>query len=96
VLRSLRVLRVLRLITGVPTLRRAVAGLLAVLPGMGSIVLLVRLIYYVFAVMATKLFGGITPTWSHPACATPAPSPRRSATVQCARSSRKKICRLPL
>jgi hypothetical protein len=33
VLRSLRVLRVLRLITGVPTLRRVVAGLLAALPG---------------------------------------------------------------
>jgi voltage-gated sodium channel len=57
VLRSLRVLRVLRLITGVPTLRRVVAGLLAALPGMGSIVFLIGLIYYVFAVMATKLFG---------------------------------------
>jgi voltage-gated sodium channel len=61
VLRSLRVLRVLRLITGVPTLRRVVAGLLAALPGMGSIVLLIGLIYYVFAVMATKLFGGDYP-----------------------------------
>ena len=57
VLRSLRVLRVLRLITGVPTLRRVVAGLLAALPGMGSIVFLIGLIYYVFGVMATKLFG---------------------------------------
>jgi voltage-gated sodium channel len=61
VLRSLRVLRVLRLITGVPTLRRVVAGLLAALPGMGSIVFLIGLIYYVFAVMATKLFGGDEP-----------------------------------
>jgi voltage-gated sodium channel len=57
VLRALRVLRVLRLITAVPTLRRVVAGLLAALPGMGSIVFLIGLIYYVFAVMATKLFG---------------------------------------
>ena len=61
VLRSLRVLRVLRLITGVPTLRRVVAGLLAALPGMGSIVLLIGLIYYVFAIMATKLFGDDNP-----------------------------------
>jgi len=61
VLRALRVLRVLRLITVVPTLRRVVAGLLAALPGMGSIVLLIGLIYYVFAVMATKLFGGENP-----------------------------------
>ena len=61
VLRALRVLRVLRLITAVPTLKRVVAGLLASLPGMGSIVLLISLIYYVFAVMATKLFGADNP-----------------------------------
>jgi len=57
VLRALRVLRVLRLMTAVPTLRRVVAGLLAALPGMGSIVLLIALLYYVFAVIATKLYG---------------------------------------
>jgi voltage-gated sodium channel len=61
VLRALRILRVLRLITAVPALKRVVAGLLAALPGMGSIVLLIGLIYYVFAVMATKLFGEIKP-----------------------------------
>ena len=61
VLRSLRVLRVLRLITGVPTLRRVVAGLLAALPGMGAIVFLIGLIYYVFAVMATQMFGEDNP-----------------------------------
>jgi voltage-gated sodium channel len=57
VLRALRVLRVLRLITAVPALRRVVEGLLAALPGMGSIVLLIGLLYYVFAVMATKMYG---------------------------------------
>jgi voltage-gated sodium channel len=61
VLRALRVLRVLRLITAVPTLKRVVAGLLASLPGMGSIVLLIGLIYYVFAVMGVKLFGESNP-----------------------------------
>ena len=61
VLRALRVLRVLRLITALPALKRVVAGLLAALPGMGSIVLLIGLIYYVFAVMATKLFGEAKP-----------------------------------
>jgi voltage-gated sodium channel len=61
VLRALRILRVLRLITTVPALKRVVAGLLAALPGMGSIVLLFGLIYYVFAVMATKLFGDDKP-----------------------------------
>ncbi|MEA2903038.1 MAG: voltage-gated sodium channel [Alphaproteobacteria bacterium] len=62
VLRALRILRVLRLITAVPTLKRVVAGLMASLPGMGSIVLLIGLIYYVFAVMATKLFGQDNPS----------------------------------
>jgi voltage-gated sodium channel len=57
VLRALRVLRVLRLITIVPALRRVVGGLIASLPGMGSIALLLLLLFYVFAVMATQLFG---------------------------------------
>jgi voltage-gated sodium channel len=62
VLRTLRVLRVLRLITVVPALRRVVAGLLASLPGMGSIVLLIGLLYYVFAIMANKLYGDDFPS----------------------------------
>src|SRR5690349_8613181 len=41
VLRALRILRVLRLITAIPTLKRVVAGLLASLPGMGSILFLI-------------------------------------------------------
>jgi voltage-gated sodium channel len=61
VLRALRILRVLRLITAVPSLRRVVAGLITALPGMGSILLLLLLIFYVFSVMAAKLFGS-----SHP------------------------------
>ncbi len=61
VLRALRVLRVLRLITAVPSLQRVVGGLVSALPGMGSITLLLALILYVFAVMATKLFGQTHP-----------------------------------
>ncbi|MBS7791485.1 ion transporter [Roseococcus sp. SDR] len=59
VLRALRVLRVLRLISVVPSLRNVVEAMLGALPGMGSIVLLMALLFYVFAVMATKLFGGV-------------------------------------
>src|ERR1700704_532085 len=61
VLRALRILRVLRLITAIPSLKRVVAGLLASLPGMGSILFLIGLIYYVFAVIGTKLFGLTNP-----------------------------------
>ena len=63
VLRALRVLRVLRLITVLPSLRRVVSGLIAALPGMGSIVMLLAVLYYVFSVMATQLFGAAFPEW---------------------------------
>ena len=63
VLRALRILRVLRLISVVPSLRRVVGGLVAALPGMGSIVLLLSLVFYVFAVMTTKLYGAFFPEW---------------------------------
>lgn len=61
VLRALRILRVLRLVSVVPSLRRVVGGLVSALPGMGSIVLLLGLVFYVFAVMATKLFANSFP-----------------------------------
>jgi hypothetical protein len=63
VLRALRVLRVLRLVSMVPSMRRVVQALLSAIPGMGSIVLLLGLIYYVSGVMATKLFGDSFPEW---------------------------------
>jgi voltage-gated sodium channel len=61
VLRALRILRVLRLISIVPSLKRVVTGFITALPGMGSIVLLLGLVFYVFAVMATKLYGAEFP-----------------------------------
>lgn len=63
VLRVLRILRVLRLITRVPSLRRVVGGLLTALPGMGSVGALLALLFYMFSVMATKLFGAQFPEW---------------------------------
>lgn len=61
VLRALRILRVLRLVTAVPSLKRVVGGLVTALPGMGSILLLLLLIFYVFSVMAAKIFGETKP-----------------------------------
>ena len=61
VLRSLRVLRVRRLVSLVPSMRGVVGALLKALPGMASIVGLMVLVLYVSAVMATKLFGAISP-----------------------------------
>lgn len=61
VLRALRVLRVLRLVSLVPSMRGVVGALLTAIPGMASIVGLMFLVLYVSAVMATKLFGAISP-----------------------------------
>ncbi|WP_420345625.1 ion transporter [Pelagibius sp.] len=63
VLRALRVLRVLRLISVIPSMRKVVQALLQAIPGMGSIAALLGLLYYVFSVMATKLFGAAFPDW---------------------------------
>ncbi|WP_113702581.1 ion transporter [Nonomuraea lactucae] len=61
VLRSLRILRALRLLSVVPSLRRVVSALLRAMPGMSSIVVLLSLVLYVAAVMATKLYGQSAP-----------------------------------
>jgi voltage-gated sodium channel len=63
VLRALRILRALRLISAVPSLRRVVGGLVAALPGMGSITLLLGLMFYVFSVMATGFYAQTFPQW---------------------------------
>jgi len=63
VLRALRILRVLRLLTLVPSMRRVVGALLGSIPGLSSIALVLLLIYYVFAVIATKLFAEHFPQW---------------------------------
>jgi voltage-gated sodium channel len=63
VLRAFRVLRLLRLVSAVPRMRFVVESVIGALPGLGSIVALLVLFFYVFAVMATKLFGASFPEW---------------------------------
>jgi voltage-gated sodium channel len=63
VLRALRIMRVLRLVSIVPQMRTVVGALFGALPGMGSIVAVLLLVFYVAAVMATKLFGADFPEW---------------------------------
>ncbi|MDP5142199.1 ion transporter [Rheinheimera baltica] len=63
VLRALRVLRVLRVLTFVPSMRKIVGALIQSLNGMLSIAMVLGLIYYVAAVMVTKLFGQEFPEW---------------------------------
>jgi len=63
VLRALRILRVLRVISVAPSLRRVVEGFVTALPGMGSVFLLMAIIFYIGAVIATKLFASSFPQW---------------------------------
>ena len=63
VLRALRILRVLRVISVAPSLRRVVEGFVTALPGMGSVFVLMAMIFYIGSVMATKLFGSAFPEW---------------------------------
>ena len=63
VLRALRIMRILRLVSIVPSMRKVVGALFNALPGMGSIVAVLLLVFYISAVMATNLFGQSFPDW---------------------------------
>lgn len=63
VLRALRILRVFRLVSVIPSMRKVVDGLLRAMPGMGSVVALIAVVFYVGAVLATSLFGEAFPQW---------------------------------
>lgn len=63
ILRALRVLRVMRMVTMVPSMRRVVSALLSAIPGLGSIALVLGLVFYVSAVIATGLFSADFPEW---------------------------------
>ncbi len=63
VLRSLRIFRSLRLIKNVPKLRFIVESLFHSLPSLLWIFVLLALVFYVFAVIGTKLFSASFPHW---------------------------------
>jgi voltage-gated sodium channel len=63
VLRALRVIRAMRLLSVVPQLRSVVRALLEALPGMGAVIILLFIVYYIFAVMTTMLYGEAFPQW---------------------------------
>ena len=46
-----------------PCFLKQVEGFIQALPGMGSVFLLMGLIFYIGAVMATKMFGETHPDW---------------------------------
>ena len=62
-LRGLRVIRAMRLLSAIPQMRSVVQALLDALPGMGAVIIMISIVYYVFGVMATLMYGDAFPEW---------------------------------
>ena len=62
-LRGLRVIRTLRLLSVVPQMRAVVQALLDALPGMGAVIIMISIVFYVFGVMATLMYGEAFNEW---------------------------------
>ncbi|KLI63239.1 ion transporter [Aurantiacibacter marinus] len=63
VLRALRILRALRLVSVVPSMRKVIHGLFSAIPSIGTVIVMLLLLFYISSVMATKLFGQAFPDW---------------------------------
>ncbi|MBB3038400.1 ion transporter [Hoyosella altamirensis] len=63
ILRTLRILRVLRLLSTVKRLRLLVESLMQAMPGIGWSAALLLMMFYIFGVMGTELFGRQFPEW---------------------------------
>jgi voltage-gated sodium channel len=61
VFRILRVLRILRMITFFPKLRLLIAALLKSIPSMGYVILLIAVLFYVYAIVGVFIFGNSDP-----------------------------------
>lgn len=61
--RLFRVLRVFRLVSGVRHLRIILSAILKSIPGVSWAGLLLLLVYYVYGIIGTNLFGAVFPDW---------------------------------
>ena len=61
VLRALRVFRLMRMVSTVPSMRRVVTGMFAAIPGIGSVAGVLMVIFYVAAIMASSFFQEVDP-----------------------------------
>ena len=63
VLRILRVLRVLRTISSIPSLRRIITSLFMAVPTIGSISLLMVIVFYIYGVVGATFFAEASPIY---------------------------------
>jgi voltage-gated sodium channel len=61
VLRIARILRVLRMITYMPKLRLLIGALLKSIPSMGYVILLLSMLFYIYGVLGSFMFGAADP-----------------------------------
>ena len=61
VARLVRVFRVLRMVSVIPELRLLINSLIKALPQLGYVLLLMFIIFYIYAAIGTTLFSGINP-----------------------------------
>lgn len=59
VLRILRVLRIFRTVSVIPTLRRLVNALILTLPSLGTILILMMIVFYIYSVIGTILYRDV-------------------------------------
>lgn len=59
IIRAFRIFRALRIINRIETMRNLVAALFDIMPRLGAITALLLLIFYIFAVLFTQLFGDL-------------------------------------
>lgn len=61
VLRAMRVFRLMRLVTIVPSMRRVITGMFAALPGVGSVAGVLFVMFYVAGIMGSNFFHEVDP-----------------------------------
>jgi voltage-gated sodium channel len=61
VFRILRVLRILRMITVFPKLKLIISALLKSIPSMGYVIMLIGILFYVYAIVGVFVFGATDP-----------------------------------
>jgi len=61
VIRIVRVLRILRMVNYFPKLRLLIGALLKSIPSMGYVIMLLALLFYVYAILGVFVFGGKDP-----------------------------------
>ena len=63
ILRTLRILRTMRLVKNIPKLKMIIESLIYSIPSIGWIVLLLLMIFYIFAVIGADLYGALFPEY---------------------------------